>query len=157
MMIDVVREKTFQIRIKRRRTARVVMPPRKPKALKREYADADDDADDDAYDPAREGEDELKMKITKKPKKSKTTKSMKREPGKDGDEPDAPAKSNAPQKIGFDIATGPIQDEALHAKYNAMSLDELKQYMQARLKFFTTTTFTTTRSGEREHFYVYIP
>ena len=131
--------------------ARVVMPPRKPKALKREYADADDDADDDAYDPAREGEDELKMKITKKPKKSKTTTKLKQEPGKDGDEPDAPAKSNAPQKIGFDIATGPIQDEALHAKYNAMSLDELKQYMQARLKFLrrfydesTVTVYTMT-------------
>ena len=147
-------ERKMKIRIRRRRIARVVMPPRKPKALKREYAD--DDADDDAYDPAREGEDELKMKITKKPKKSKTT-TKKQEPGKDGDEPDAPAKSNAPQKIGFDIATGPIQDEALHAKYNAMSLDELKQYMQARLKFLRRSRRRIDDAIGRTRAFMYIP
>jgi len=36
------------------------------------------------------------------------------------------------QKIGFDITTGPVQDEGLQAKYKAMSLDELKQYMKVR-------------------------
>ena len=36
------------------------MPARKPKALKREYADADEDEED--YDPAREEGDEITMK-----------------------------------------------------------------------------------------------
>jgi hypothetical protein len=106
------------------------MPARKPKALKREYAAAA--ADDEAYDPAREGGDEITMKITKRAKTTKTTKKTTTTTTRDGDEPDAPAKTNAPQKIGFDITAGPVQDEGLHAKYGAMSLDELKQYMQAR-------------------------
>ena len=106
------------------------MPPRKPKALKREYAD---DGEEDEYDPAREEGDEITMKITKRAKTSKTTKKT-TTTTRDGDETDAPAKTNAPQKIGFDITLGPIQDEGLHAKYGAMSLDELKQYMQARLR-----------------------
>ena len=105
------------------------MPPRKPKALKREYAD---DGEEDEYDPAREEGDEITMKITKRAKTSKTKKTT--TTTRDGDEPDAPAKTNAPQKIGFDITLGPIQDEGLHAKYGAMSLDELKQYMQARFE-----------------------
>ena len=105
------------------------MPARTPKALKREYAAADDD--DEAYDPAREGGDEITMKITKRAKTTKTTKKT-TTTTRDGDEPDAPAKTNAPQKSGFDITAGPVQDEGLHAKYGAMSLDELKQYMQAR-------------------------
>ena len=103
------------------------MPARKPKALKREYADEEED-----YDPAREGGDEITMKITKRAKTTKTTKKT-TTTTRDGDEADAPAKTNAPQKIGFDITAGPVQDEGLHAKYGAMSLDELKQYMQARL------------------------
>ena len=104
------------------------MPARKPKALKREYADEEED-----YDPAREGGDEITMKITKRAKTSKTTKKT-TTTTRDGDETDAPAKTNAPQKIGFDITAGPVQDEGLHAKYGAMSLDELKQYMQARFE-----------------------
>ena len=104
------------------------MPPR-VKKIKREYADAD--AGDADYDAVSSGEDdaaEITMKITKKkraPKKVKTD---------DGDaEGGARVKAkdeNAPQKIGFDITAGPIQDEGLHAKYNAMNLDELKQYMK---------------------------
>ena len=108
------------------------MPARKPKALKREYAAAA--ADDEEYDPAREGGDEITMKITKRAKTTKTTKKT-TTTTRDGDEPDAPAKTNAPQKIGFDITAGPVQDEGLHAKYGAMSLDELKQYMQARATY----------------------
>ena len=103
------------------------MPARKPKALKREYADEEEECD-----PAREGGDEITMKITKRAKTTKTTKKTTTTTTRDGDEPDAPAKTNAPQKIGFDITAGPVQDEGLHAKYGAMSLDELKQYMQAR-------------------------
>ena len=105
------------------------MPARKPKALKREYADAD--ADEEDYDPAREEGDEITMKITKRAKTTKTTKKT-TTTTRDGDDANAPAKVNAPQKIGFDITAGPVQDEGLHAKYGAMSLDELKQYMQAR-------------------------
>merc|ERR1719399_2007764 len=70
------------------------------------------------------------MKITKRAKTTKTTKKTTTTTTRDGDEPDAPAKTNSPQKIGFDITAGPVQDEGLHAKYGAMSLDELKQYMQ---------------------------
>jgi len=101
------------------------MPPR-VKPLKREYGAADDDDSD--YDA--EGDGEIVMKMTKKPKK------VKKEPTATADDD---AAADGPQKtkdivelIGFNIATGPIQDAALHEKYKAMSLDELKQYMKVR-------------------------
>ena len=77
------------------------------------------------------------MKITKRAKTTKTTRKT-TTTTRDGDETNAPAKVNAPQKIGFDITAGPVQDEGLHAKYGAMSLDELKQYMQARATYNRT-------------------
>lgn len=105
------------------------MPP-KLKPLKREYGAADDDDAD--YDAKNDGE--IVMKMTKKPKK------VKNEPTTSSAAGDADADADgAPQKtkdivelIGFNIATGPIQDAALHEKYKAMSLDELKQYMKVR-------------------------
>ncbi|OUS44337.1 hypothetical protein BE221DRAFT_78223 [Ostreococcus tauri] len=66
------------------------------------------------------------MKITKK---SKASKKIKKESDGDANEGSIKAK-NEPMKQGYDIATGVVQDEALHAKYSAMTLDELKQYMK---------------------------
>ena len=102
------------------------MPPRKPKALKREYTD--DNSDDD-FTPGEERDDEeITMKITKKSKASKKIKNA-----SDGDANEGSIKAkNEPMKQGYDIATGVVQDEALHAKYSAMTLDELKQYMKVR-------------------------
>ena len=100
------------------------MPPR-VKPLKREYGAADDDDSD--YDA--KGDDEIVMKMTKKPKK------VKKEPTAtaDDDAADGPQKTkDVVELIGFNIATGPIQDAALHEKYKAMSLDELKQYLKVR-------------------------
>ena len=68
------------------------------------------------------------MKITKK---SKASKKIKKESDGDANEGSIKAK-NEPMKQGYDIATGVVQDEALHAKYSAMTLDELKQYMKVR-------------------------
>lgn len=100
---------------------------RKPKAIKREYVDDDGDGDSD-FNPgesSREKKGELTMQITKKAKKK-----VKKEPTT-GDDDEGGSKPTS-QKIGFDITTGPVQDEGLQAKYNAMSLDELKQYMKVR-------------------------
>ena len=100
------------------------MPPR-VKPLKREYGAADDDDSD--YDA--KGDGEIVMKMTKKPKK------VKKEPTAtaDDDAADGPQKTkDIVELIGFNITTGPIQDAALHEKYKAMSLDELKQYMKVR-------------------------
>ena len=105
------------------------MPPRKPKALKREYDDVSSGSDEAESRPRGTGKDEITMKITKK---AKAPKKVKTEDG--GDEGGRVTAAGEPQKIGFDIAKGPVQDAELHAKYNAMTLDELKQYMKVRAR-----------------------
>jgi hypothetical protein len=100
---------------------------RKPKAIKREYVDADDDADDSDFNAESQKKSELTMQITKKAKKK-----VKKEPTTTGDDDGEGEGKPTLQKIGFDITTGPVQDEGLQAKYKAMSLDELKQYMKVR-------------------------
>lgn len=106
-------------------------PMRKPKAIKREYVDEGDDGDGDSdFTPgesSREKKSELTMQITKKAKKK-----VKKEPTTTGDDDGEGGSKPTSQKIGFDITTGPVQDEGLQAKYKAMSLDELKQYMKVR-------------------------
>lgn len=102
---------------------------RKPKAIKREYVDDDADGDSD-FNPgesSREKKSELTMQITKKAKKK-----VKKEPTTGDDDDGEGGSKPTSQKIGFDITTGPVQDEGLQAKYKAMSLDELKQYMKVR-------------------------
>jgi len=99
------------------------------KPLKREYDDESSSEEESEKDGKKKAKSEqVVMKMTKKISK-------KVKPTTDEGADDVPMRTkDIVEKIGFDIALGPVQNQALHDKYKAMTLDELKQYMKVRAR-----------------------